>query len=673
MLLLAGMSATAQQITEQQARERVQRYLGAKAPAMARGLADGLKSAKVGATGIYAFNIDGGGYVIASADSRALPVLGYSDRGSIDWDAMPDNMRWWLQSYDQAIASLGRTTDFADGDYRRGPQTTRAAKAAIRPMITTKWFQLGPYNHDCPIYDGANREWRGTRCVTGCIATAMAQVMNYHQWPKAACPEIPAYSLETSHENRKKIWHIDGLPPVTFDWANMTDTYDRQSTTAENKAVSTLMSYCGRSVCMNYTPEASGSNSQAVIEALVKYFGYDDGVHVEQRIQHSIDEWEDMIYGELAAGRPVQYGGYTDLLEGHSFVCDGYDQGFFHINWGWSGDNDGYYALAVLNPYNNTSTGASKSKLGFCLYQDAVIGCKPAPEGYEPQWIKPQAYLYEDNPVNVAAPDSAYFTYAFFSLTYDDILVDYAFGTCDADGTLTPIYKGDPADTIVYNMEYNYHIACIDSTTFEPGESLVLYPMVKFYNLPGYDWQLLGSREFYITAGRTPQGQYYIYRNSPQLKIEGAYFLNDNIVIGDQNLFALTLRNVGDEESTIPLFLVPYYYGHVKPDQINDSTRCTEGDPFFSEAYLHPGEVADVTFCVKPMRGGTIGLKLCLADATVLDETVIEIDDKHPSAISAVTIDDSAEPYIDLQGRRLQGRPSRKGIYIRHGRVVIIR
>ena len=677
VLVLAAIVASAQQITEQQAKLRVLRYLSAKAPAKTRGLAghiSRLKPARLETNSIYAFNVDGGGFVIASGDSRALPVLGYSDKGCIDWDNMPDNMRWWLKSYDEAMASLSATNDFVDGVSQRDHQQTRAPKAAIEPMITTKWFQLGPYNHDCPIYDGANPKWRGTRCVTGCVATAMAQMMNYHQWPKSTCKEIPAYDLETAYEDSKKVWHIDGLPAVTFDWANMTDTYDRQSSKAENKAVSTLMSYCGQSVSTNYTPEASSSNSQKVVEALVRYFGYDDSVHVVHRIQYSIDEWEDLIYSELAAKRPVMYAGYSDLSEGHSFICDGCDSdGFFHINWGWSGDNNGYFSLAVLNPYNNVSVGASKSRLGYCLSQEAIIGFKPAPEGYEPRHVIPQAFLYNDDPVNIVAPDSAYFTYAFISYTYDEILVDFAFGTCEADGTLTPLYKGDPTDTIVYNLDYNYHIVCVDSTRFEPGESQVLYPMAKFYNLPGYDWQLLGAKEFYVTAGRTREGQYYLYRNTPQLEIIQTAFVNDSVVIGDQNLLTLTIRNLREEESTVPLYLLPYYYGKVNPDDITDETPYTEGDPFGSGAYLRPGEDSDVTFCMKPMRGGTIRLKLCLADSTLLAESVIEVDAEEPDAIDRVTVDKSVATYTDLGGRRLQGRPARKGIYIRERRKEIVR
>lgn len=685
VLALMAIGSSAQQISKQQAQNRALQYLTNKAPSKARGLAvdaSRMKSAKVGAKSIYAFNFDGGGYVIASADSRALPVLGYSDSGSIDWEKMPDNMRSWLKQYDEAMATLGNTKDFVDGIYQHGNQTTRAPKAAIEPMIKTKWYQEAPYNNDCPLYEGANPDWQGKRCLTGCVATAMAQIMNYYQWPQSACKEIPAYDQETAHENVKKIWHLDSLPPVTFDWKNMADVYNSQSTEAQEKAVAQLIRYCGQATYMQYGPESSGSDHQQVVEALVKYFGYYNTARAAKRIQYSIDEWEDLIYGELSEGRPVQYGGESSK-EGHSFVCDGYDgNGFFHMNWGWEGKNDGMFSLAVLNPY--TKVGGSSSAPGFSFRQDAIIGIKPAPEDYTPESVIPQAYLWETSPVSTFAADSARFTYAFCSYTYDEILVDFSFGTCDADNTLTPIYKGDPADTIVYNLEGNYHDVWIDSTRFAPGEYQVLYPMVKFYNLPGFDWQLLGSKEFHITAGRTPEGQFFLYRGNPQLEIRRAVFTDNPARIGSLNDLTLTIHNHGEQESTVPLYLVPHYYGSVKPEDITPDTPYSEGDPAVSGAYLRPGEDTDVTFSYKPLGMGTVHMMLALADGTPLDYCFVEVADSLPSSIDDIiynnkvkdahTFDShNATPYIDLHGRRLQGLPARKGIYIRNGRKEVVR
>ena len=627
----------AQQISEEQARNRALKYLSNNAPAKTRGLNVGMDrktvTAKTDAKSIYAFNLDGGGYVIASGDSRALPVLGYSATGSIDWDRMPDNMRAWLKSYDQAMATLGNTKEFTDGVSRHG-HTTRAPREAIAPLLKTPWNQLEPYWNDTPPYDGANPDWKGQPSATGCVATAMAMVMNYYQWPKDACTEIPAYDLTTAHENVEKVWHIDALPPTTFDWDNMLDNYETPEgiigTPEQQKAVAKLMRYCGQSVQMRYSPMDSSASFQAAAEALVKYFGYQNTVQVSQRIYYSINGWEDLIYSELANGRPMVYSGFSED-GGHTFVCDGYDgNGLFHINWGWGGTNDDYFSLSVLNPYNNTSAGASSSGIGFCIDQSAIIGVQPDKDGTSPKTVKPLAYLYPySNPVSVVEPDSVLFTYYFHTGSYgnDDVRVDYAIGTRADDGILTPVFMGNPADSIVYNWNYNQHFVKVDSTAFQPGEWMALYPMVRFRNIPGCDWQMLASEEYRVIAGRATGGQFYLVKEMPDLEITKAEFTKGPGRMGMRNDLTLTIRNKGERESTMSLYLVPYYFGKVKPADITPETPRSEGDPMEAGAYLRASQDTEVTFCFKPMASGTVGLLLALPDGTPLAEWAIEVSD----------------------------------------------
>ena len=632
-LSLLTIGAWAQQLTEQEAKDRALQYLNEKAPAKARGLASArLESAKVGAKSIYAFNREGGGYVIASGDERTLPVLGYSDSGTIDWERMPKNMQAWLKQYDEAIATLGKSQDFADGNSKRGLKT-RMAQPAIEPLIKTQWDQGAPYWNKIPLYDGADTSLLGQPCPTGCVATAMAQIMNYHQWPKAACEPIPEYEYKTAHENREKMVYFDALPSTTFDWGQMLDQYvvDRMvvGTEAQQDAVATLMLYCGQSVYMDYNPQISLSDHQQVVEALIKYFGYKNTARCLRHIQYSIDGWEDLVYSELAAGRPVQYGGYTDN-GGHSFICDGYDgNGLFHINWGWGGGGDGFFALAVLNPDNNSSLGASSSGLGYCIKQDMVVGIEPDVDGTSPKLVKPMVYLDEDNPMGIIAADSVFFQYQFISFTYgnEEASVKAAMGTVGDDGVLTPIFMCDPADTLVYNGR-NSHAFCIDSSAFEPGEELRLCPMVKFYNIPGADWQLLGAPdEYYLVAGRTPEGKFYLYRDLAELELIKAEFTRGLGRIGMRNDLTLTIRNHSPFESTQMLMLVPYYYGHVKPEDITDETPYSEGDPFWTGGYLRAGQDSEATFCFKPLASGTIGLVLGYPDGTLFGYTYIEVSD----------------------------------------------
>ena len=636
LLVLTTAGVWAQQISEEQARDRALKHLTTNGAAKARGMnvASDRKAttAKTDAKSIYAFNLEGGGYVIASGDSRALPVLGYSATGTIDWDRMPDNMRAWLKSYDQAMATLGDTKEFTDGESKYG-QKTRAPRKAIAPLLKTQWYQAEPYWNDLPHYDGANPGWKGLPTLTGCVATAMAMIMNYYQWPKEACTEIPAYDITTAHENVEKVWHIDALPPTTFDWDNMLDNYVTPEgtigTPEQQKAVAKLMRYCGQSVQMRYSPMDSGSNRQAVAEALVKYFGYQNTAQVSHRMYYSIDGWENLIYSELANGRPVQYGGYSED-GGHVFVCDGYDgNGLFHINWGWGGNNDDYFSLSVLNPYNNTSAGASSSGIGFYIDQSAIIGVQPDKDGTSPKTVKPLAYLDPFYLVSVVEPDSVLFTYYFHTGSYgnDDVRVDYAIGTRADDGILTPVFMGNPADSIVYNWNYNQHFVKVDSTAFQPGEWMALYPMVRFRNIPGCDWQMLASEEYRVIAGRATGGQFYLVKEMPDLEITKAEFTKGPGRMGMRNDLTLTICNKSERESTMALYLVPRYFGKVKPADITSETPRSEGDPMKAGAYLRADQDTEVTFCFKPMASGTVGLLLALPDATLLADYFIEVSD----------------------------------------------
>ena len=637
LLLLVLMTAGvwAQQISEEQARNRALKYLSNNAPAKTRGLNVGMDrktvTAKTGAKSIYAFNLDGGGFVIASGDSRALPVLGYSATGSIDWDRMPDNMRAWLKSYDQAMATLGNTKEFADGVSRHG-QKTRAPRKAIAPLLKTQWNQLEPYWNDTPPYDGANPDWKGQPSLTGCVATAMAMVMNYYQWPKEACTEIPAYDLTTAHENVEKVWHIDALPPTTFDWDNMLDNYVTPEgiigTPEQQKAVAKLMRYCGQGVRMEYSPISSASSLQSVVEALVKYFGYQNTAQDCHRMYYSIDGWEDLIYSELTNGRPVVYGGSREE-DRHFFVCDGYDgNGLFHINWGWGGYLDAYFSLSVLNPYDTPGTGASSSGIGFSISHEALIGVQPDKDGTSPKTVKPLAFL-DLIPVSVVEPDSVLFRYYFISDSYgnEEVRADHAIGTRADDGTLTPVFMGNAADSIVKNDDYNFKYVKVDSTAFQPGEWMVLYPMVRFRNIPGCDWQMLASEEYRVIAGRTTGGQFYLIKEMPNLEITKAEFTKGPGRMGMRNDLTLTLRNKSERESTMPLYLVPRYFGKVKPADITQETPRSEGDPMKAGAYLRAGQDTEVTFCFKPMRSGTVGLLLAWPDGTPLAEWAIEVSD----------------------------------------------
>ncbi|MBR3389693.1 MAG: C10 family peptidase [Prevotella sp.] len=332
-----------------------------KAPRKAAGAADEAY--------YYVFNSEGNnGFVIVSGDDRTAPVFGYSDTGSFDENNIPENMQAWLAGYVDEIKALDSETPVVSSD---APLTrmrkAESVKCPIAPLITTKWNQNSPYNDNCPTYNGS-------KCATGCVATAMAQVMYYYraQSVNATTAEIPAYTIS------KRGISIPATPANSpIDWANMTDTYSSSSTAAQNAAVAALMAYCGRSVEMEYGP-SSGAVSQYVPSALEKYFGYATGGLCISREAYTLQEWEDMVYEELLAKRPLFYGG-SSAGGGHAFVVDGYDgEGLFHFNWGWGGMSNGYFLLQVANPGNNSGIGASATSDGYASKQSAIFGVNPS-------------------------------------------------------------------------------------------------------------------------------------------------------------------------------------------------------------------------------------------------------------------------------------------------------
>lgn len=306
---------------------------------------------------LYVFDQGNEGYLVVSADDVAAPVLGYSTTGSIDPDNMPDNLRWWLNQYKAEIEAATKNGTPAYSQYSDGD------RAPIEPLLKTRWNQGEPYNNDCP-------QLAGNYTVTGCVATAMAQVMNYHEWPASFNADF-SYTWATAQS--QLVWKEDN---VTFDWANMLDVYTRgQYDTTQAAAVAKLMKACGYSVNMNYDIEqrgGSGAPSISIPLALVNTFGYDKDAHIEFRSFYGLDEWETIIYNNLKECGPVIYSGANGSGAGHCFVCDGYQSdGYFHFNWGWSGVSDGYFRLTALDP---SSQGIGGSTDGYNIGQDIVVG-----------------------------------------------------------------------------------------------------------------------------------------------------------------------------------------------------------------------------------------------------------------------------------------------------------
>ena len=308
----------------------------------------------------YIFNDDAnGGYVVISGDDRLPAVLGYSFKGRYDNNNVPSNMRAWLDGYAEQVSYIQSNPDVEIAS-RKVVQ-----RDIISPMLECTWDQDEPFNRFCPQYVS-------NRYSTGCVATAMAQLLYYYQWPQQTTQVIPEYTTWSYNI------FIPEIPITSIDWGNMlpmynydyaSDSYDYSDVEAE--AVATLMKLCDSSLKMDFKESGSSSSLGIAKNALRDYFDYEEGVILFCE-DYELEKWHQIIYDELAEGHPVLYKGDGNS-GGHAFIIDGYDNGgFFHVNWGWGGLADGYFQLTSLHPMGYYE---------FNYAQCAIIGVRPSKPG----------------------------------------------------------------------------------------------------------------------------------------------------------------------------------------------------------------------------------------------------------------------------------------------------
>ena len=323
---------------------------------------------------LFVFNTASGGFVVVSANDVAYPILGYSDENSLKAENIPSNVKAWLDLYAKEIQMAVDSGVVQSEDVMKAWSNVESysnAAVIVSPLILTRWNQSPLYNNLCPM-DNAKNE----RTVTGCVATAMAQVLKYWDYPVTGNGD---YSY-----NHTLGTQFADFGVTTYDWANMPLELTATSTDAQVAAVAQLMYHCGVSVEMDYGVSSTGgsgaftisskSNSTHCAEyALREYWGYKPTLQGLQKAKYSDADWKKMLKDDLKAGRPIIYSGYGD--GGHCFVCDGYNEDeYFHFNWGWGGMYDGYFLLNALAP---GSGGIGSGGGTYNNDQQAIFGVEP--------------------------------------------------------------------------------------------------------------------------------------------------------------------------------------------------------------------------------------------------------------------------------------------------------
>lgn len=358
-ICVSALFANGKQISQNAALSAARKYsrTGQVAPAK------NLRSDKTNNAPYYAFNLEQG-YVIVSGDDEMTELVGYAENGFFDAENVPPQMQLWLDGYAEYVAAVQSGKAKA-----RKILLSDSPSVVVEPLVTTKWNQDAPFNNFAPEYTDDNNNTQ--RCATGCAATAMAQIMKFHNWPEQG---VGHYSYE--HQSFGTI--SSNFSEHVYDWTDMIDRYNNgEYSNVQADAVALLMKDCGVSLNMNYGP-VSGASIYSYTPAFKNYFRYSS--RTINRSECETAEFTKIITDELQEGRPIIYCG-TGEDGGHAFVVDGYDTNYFlHVNWGWGGYSDGYFDMNYMDPAGLGIGGGS----GAFKWNQGIVLARPLKDGVEP-------------------------------------------------------------------------------------------------------------------------------------------------------------------------------------------------------------------------------------------------------------------------------------------------
>lgn len=312
------------------------------------------------------------GFALITKNNVHQAVLGYS---TTPYNEQNTALQWYIHQAQQALNNIHSTSNEIN-------PALYGCKEKVEPFIQTTWSQNEPYNNLCPTNPHKQHY------ITGCVATAMSQIMRYYQYPTSGQGTNSYGFTPPEGEGDGKNIELD-FSKYTYDWKNMLLHYNnKQWNRTQANAVATLMYHCGVAVSMQYSMNFSSAFTREAQNAFVKYFKYDSNANIVARDFFSNQEWMRMVYTELNAKRPIYYTGVDPQSGGHAFVLCGYNQqGLVYVNWGWNGTANGYYDLSILHPQNTT--------LNYAKWQDMIIGISPT------KVTNHQSHICMDHPLRI--------------------------------------------------------------------------------------------------------------------------------------------------------------------------------------------------------------------------------------------------------------------------------
>ncbi len=632
--------------TPEQAQQIAANYLSKRALRRALPAQNSLKTVPISfsqtqseKTTLYAVNFtDQNSFILVSGDDRFVPVLGYCTNTTFDELSIPENMRAWLQGYVDEINCLNTVLPATGNTTIRQSDTTTQQLSPITPLISTTWNQSAPYNNLCPL-DNSN-----TRTVTGCVATAMAQVINFHMQrfnaPTHTQDAIEAYTTGSSIT-------VDAIPANTPlpDKTLLLNNYTASATNAQKEAVAKLMLYCGASVKMNYTASSSSAHVPDVPWALVKNFGFDQTAQYVLRNNFTYAQWMDTIYHELENNRPVIFNGHSSG-GGHAFIVDGCDDsGLFHINWGWGGSSNGYFALSALNPDDSNQIGASTSSDGYNMSHGIVIG---AQIGKSQTPVIPPVCLT----MNLKYVEDRSVTFSVYNYTGETHSFEFGLGAIDQNGQITQIGSVSTANNLKNIYGWGSKSVTVPINILYSNTTKKIVPVSRVKGTT--TWYTSGNtNRNYVLADYSLIGIPSLTLHPAPLLQGGGITVNTGLYVNEKQTVKMTITNNGDEiYGTLYLFA----------DYTTDAAQSNSNYVSNIGITALENSTQTITFDWTPTLTGTYELSVCanedgknvISSASVIVKSDPNLADKSVAvtALSLAGLDKDSYQFDEQTGKR---------------------
>lgn len=611
---------------------------------------------------LYAFSTPHGFY-LTSTRSDLPAVLGYSDECDFAVARSHPAFNALLQQMEKNLHQRHNATTIV-------PHVKPAGvKDEVPPLLHNLYHQEKPFNNFCPVIDGDT-------CVTGCVANAMAEVMNYWDWPlRGNGSNTYDDSLGCKQTLTANFFEHE------YDWGHILDDYEGTYTQRQADAVALLLRDCGISVNMRY---GTGSSASSVVRqpiALTNYFGYDEGMQMLFRNFYRQTEWDSIMFTELSEGRPLIVGGWSSTLA-HSFTCDGYDhEGLFHCNFGNpNGSGNAWLNFTFLSPNQPKWYDINSPEQGLNLLQTILVGVQPKRN----ETPSPQCFVYGFSHLSTLNPDFSTLSSPFQIVVHNLANIGWNEHTGKVGIALLPQWPPSTASSnapLLYTYDHRFALEELTDTTYTDTLSIQLpegleegcYRIVPVYEQDGTFVEartMVGTPNYLLCEVTGQKALLSVPQQATARIVVEDFQFPDSVELLGKPHFSATFRNEGAEYSGRVFYeFIPK--GSTSPDPFSGIVFAQEG------LSIAAGATAEREYMRTPiwrMGAGEYTIRI-LADIDLFTDSVNIIYDNPnhiihvlPSGythIDETLVSEPSSDCYDMQGRRLIS-PHQQQIYIRN-------